>query len=39
MILEVIGIAVLGVFLMSRLAVDCHEYEICRDDFEIFGDE
>jgi hypothetical protein len=36
---EVIGMAILGCFLFSKLAVDCHEYELFRDDYEIFGDE
>lgn len=36
---EVIAMAIIGCFLLSKMAVDCHEYEIFSDEFEIFSDD
>lgn len=38
-VVEVIGMAILGCFLIAKMAVDCHEYEIFSDHYEIFRDE
>lgn len=39
MVLEVIGMAVFGCFLISKMAVDCHKYEIFSDNYELFNDD